>query len=178
MAEHPRGPAPAEVRVAAFADLDAATAYRLWQLRVDVFVVEQGCAYPELDGRDLEVTTRHVWVERDGAPVAYLRVLDEPGGCRIGRVCVAAHARGTGLADALMRQALHEVGARRCELHAQSYLAGWYARWGFAVTGAEFLDDGIPHVPMAREPGPRAVGSTPLPPAEEQARVSDAEDPS
>jgi ElaA protein len=138
------------VRVATFADLAAATAYRLWRLRVDVFVVEQQCAYPDLDGRDLEPTTRHVWVERHGAPVAYLRVLDEPEGCRIGRVCVAAHARGAGLADALMRRALEEVGARRCVLHAQAHLAGWYGRLGFAVTGPEFLDDGIPHVPMER----------------------------
>jgi len=148
--EQPGGPAPVEVQVAAFARLDAETAYRLWKLRVDVFVVEQECAYPELDGRDLEATTRHVWVERDGAPVAYLRVLDEPDGCRIGRVCVAAHARGVGLADALMRRALDEVGARRCVLDAQAHLAGWYGRWGFSVTGPEFLDDGIPHVPMER----------------------------
>jgi predicted GNAT family N-acyltransferase/GrpB-like predicted nucleotidyltransferase (UPF0157 family) len=148
--EHPGELAPVEVRVAAFADLDAETAYRLWQLRVDVFVVEQQCAYPELDGRDLEATTRHVWVERDGAPVAYLRVLDEPDGCRIGRVCVAESARGAKLADALMRRALDEVGARRCVLDAQVYLAGWYGRWGFSVTGPEFLDDGIPHVPMER----------------------------
>ncbi|MDQ4085036.1 MAG: GNAT family N-acetyltransferase [Actinomycetota bacterium] len=139
------------VRVAAFADLDARTAYRLWALRVDVFVVEQCCAYRELDGRDLEAETRHVWAEVDGAPVAYLRLLGEPDGSRrIGRVCVAASARGRGWAGVLMERALHEVGRRRCVLDAQSHLADWYARWGFSVTGPEFLDDGIPHVPMAR----------------------------
>jgi ElaA protein len=160
VSERPGGPVPDAVRVhvAAFADLDAATAYRLWQLRVDVFVVEQQCAYPELDGRDLEASTRHVWLERDGAPVAYLRVLQEPGGCRIGRVCVAAQARGAGLADALMRRAMEEVGPRRCVLHGQSYLADWYARWGFAVTGPEFLDDGIPHVPMERAASEEDLG--------------------
>src|SRR5262249_38328812 len=47
-------------------------------------------------------------------------------------------------------RALDEVGARPCVLDAQCYLAGWYARWGFTVTGPEFLDDGIPHVPMER----------------------------
>jgi ElaA protein len=137
------------VRVAAFDDLDARTAYRLWRLRVDVFVAEQQCAYPDLDGRDLESDTRHVWAEQDRLPIGYLRVLAEPdGACRIGRVCVAPHARGRGTADSLMRRALEEVGERRCLLHAQAYLADWYARWGFAVTGPEFLDDGIPHVPM------------------------------
>jgi ElaA protein len=145
------GGGSAAVRVAAFADLDARTAYLLCALRVEVFVVEQECAYRELDGRDLEPQTRHVWAEVDGAPIAYLRLLTEPDGVlRIGRVCVAASARGQGWAGALMDRALQEVGERPCVLDAQAHLADWYARWGFAVTGPEFLDDGIPHVPMAR----------------------------
>jgi ElaA protein len=49
-----------------------------------------------------------------------------------------------------MRRVLDEIGDRRCVLDAQSYLSDWYAQWGFTVTGPEFLDDGIPHVPMAR----------------------------
>jgi ElaA protein len=137
------------VHVAGFTELDARTAYELWQLRVDVFVVEQECCYRELDGRDVEPGTRHVWARRDGAVVACLRVLQEPDGiCRIGRVCVAAGARGEGWAGRVMQEALHLVAERRCVLDAQTYLADWYRRWGFAPTGPEFLDDGIPHVPM------------------------------
>jgi ElaA protein len=139
------------VHVAAFGDLDSRTAYLLWQLRTDVFVVEQECAYRELDGRDLEQSTLHVWAERNGEPMGYLRVLAEPDDRRrIGRVCVSEQARGGGLAAALMRRALEEIGDRRCVLDAQAYLADWYAQWGFTVTGPEFLDDGIPHVPMER----------------------------
>jgi ElaA protein len=139
------------VYVAAFGDLHPRTAYLLWQLRTDVFVVEQECAYRELDGRDLEPATLHVWAERDGEPVGYLRVLAEADDSRrIGRVCVSVQARGSGLAAALMRRALDEIGDRECVLDAQSYLSDWYAQWGFAVTGPEFLDDGIPHVPMRR----------------------------
>ena len=137
------------VRVAAFSELDVHTAYRLWRLRVDVFVVEQNCVYPELDGRDAEPGTRHVWAEQDGEVVGCLRVLLEPDGtCRIGRVCVAPDARGRGWAGRLMRQALQLVEGRRCVLDAQVYLTDWYAQWGFTPTGPEFLDDGIPHVPM------------------------------
>jgi ElaA protein len=137
------------VRVAAFSELDVHTAYRLWRLRVDVFVVEQNCVYPELDGRDAEPGTRHVWAEQDGEVVGCLRVLLEPDGtCRIGRVCVAPDARGRGWAGRLMRKALQLVEGRRCVLDAQVYLTDWYARWGFTPTGPEFLDDGIPHVPM------------------------------
>jgi ElaA protein len=151
---HPGRPEarPPRVRVAGFDDLDARTAYLLWQLRESVFVVEQECPYPELDGHDLEPGTRHVWVEEDGCPVAYLRLLEDPDGVRIGRVLVAQHRRGGGLAAALMRTALELVGDRPSLLDAQSYLARWYTRFGYERAGEEFLDDGIPHVPM-RRPG-------------------------
>lgn len=139
------------VHHAAFDDIDPRTAYLLWQLRERVFVVEQECPYLELDGRDLEPSTRHVWVE-DGGPVAYLRVLEDPDEMRIGRVLVAASHRGRGLAGDLLRTALDLVGDRPCHLDAQSYLAGWYTRLGFDQSGAEFLEDGIPHVPMRRTP--------------------------
>jgi ElaA protein len=138
-----------DVRVAAFDELDARTSYLLWQLRESVFVVEQSCPYQELDGRDLEPGTRHLWVDDDG-PVAYLRLLDDGDRWRIGRVLVARSHRRRGLADRLMRAALELVGDRPSRLDAQSYLGEWYARFGYRQTGAEFLDDGIPHVPMAR----------------------------
>ena len=141
-------------RVAAFADLDAATLYGLLRLRVDVFVVEQQCPYPELDGRDTEPATRHLWLERDGTPIAYLRLLAEPGGvARIGRVAVAPEARSGGLASRLMTAALAQVGDRECVLDAQSHLVDFYAHHGFTPTGPEFLEDGIPHVPMRRTRG-------------------------
>lgn len=149
---------PEIVRAAGFAELTAATLYALLKLRVDVFVVEQRCPYPELDGRDTEPATRHLWLERDGAPVAYLRMLAEPDGpVRIGRVAVAPGARRAGLAGQLVAAALAEVGERECVLDAQSYLVDFYARYGFAPTGPEYLDDGIPHRPMRRPAGHRPM---------------------
>jgi ElaA protein len=139
-----------DVRVAAFDELDPRTAYLLWQLREEVFVVEQACAYPELDGRDLEPGTRHVWVAEGDRPVAYLRLLEDGHAVRIGRVLVAADRRGRGIAEALMHAALGLVGDRVSHLDAQSYLAGWYARFGYEASGPEFVEDGIPHVPMRR----------------------------
>lgn len=146
-----------DVRVAAFDELDVATSYALWALRESVFVVEQECPYQELDGRDLEPGTRHVWADDAGAPVGYLRVLEDPGMARIGRVVTAATHRGAGVASLLMRAALDHVGDRPSRLDAQSYLVGWYARFGYIPAGPEFLDDGIPHVPMTR--GPQAPPS-------------------
>lgn len=136
------------MRSAAFADLDPFTLYAILRLRVDVFVVEQACAYPELDGRDTEASARHHWIEEDGSVVACLRVLTEPdGSTRIGRVATAPHARRRGHAARLLVSALASV-PRPVVVHAQSHLASWYATFGFAREGADFLEDGIVHTPM------------------------------
>jgi ElaA protein len=139
------------LHIASFDELDAATLYRLLRLRTDVFVVEQKDPYPELDGRDLEPSAVHLWLARGDEPVGYLRILTDPDGtARIGRVVVAADARGSGLSGRLLTAALERIDGRRCVLAAQSHLAGFYARYGFEVTGPEFLDGSIPHLPMAR----------------------------
>jgi ElaA protein len=138
-----------------FADLDANTLYAILRLRTDVFVVEQSCPYPELDGRDLEPATRHLWLapaSDQAEPVSYLRILEEPdGGARIGRVCTAVGHRGAGLSGRLIAAALARIDSRQCVLDAQSHLVGFYAAFGFAAAGPEFVDDGIPHVPMRRQ---------------------------
>lgn len=145
------------VRRARVHDLSARELYRILRLRVDVFVMEQDCAADsELDGRDLEPTTLHVWLdtgEQEHAVTGYLRVLDDPGGiARIGRVCTARLARGRGVARAVMQAAIDEVGDRPIVLSAQSYALGFYQGFGFVAEGEEYLDEGIPHVDMRREP--------------------------
>jgi ElaA protein len=138
--------------VLAFDELDARAAYAVWKLRQDVFVVEQDCPYPDLDGRDDEPGTRHVLLQDEDELLGYARVLDDGAHARIGRVVLAPAARGRGLADPLMRAALDAIGERPVVLDAQSPLASWYASFGFEVTGEEFLEDGIPHLPMRRAP--------------------------
>ncbi|KAA2258855.1 GNAT family N-acetyltransferase [Solihabitans fulvus] len=123
------------------------------RLRVDVFVVEQSCPYPELDGRDLEPTTRHFWLhgEDSAEPLAYLRLLEERGGrFRIGRICTARAARGQGFSRRLMEAALAEIGRAESVLDAQTYVTAFYASFGFVAEGSEYLEDGIPHVRMRR----------------------------
>jgi ElaA protein len=138
------------IRAAAFAELDGLTLYRLLALRVAVFVVEQACAYPELDGRDLEPATVHLWIDGDDdEPAAYLRVLAEAdGSVRIGRVVTVPARRGEALATALVTDALARTAPATVVLDAQSHLTGWYEGFGFEIAGAEYLDDGIPHTPM------------------------------
>ncbi|MCB0927915.1 MAG: GNAT family N-acetyltransferase [Mycobacterium sp.] len=136
-------------------DIDAATLYELLKLRVEVFVVEQACPYPELDGRDLLAETRQFWLENlDGQVIATLRLMEEhPGGTkefRIGRVCTRRDERGHGHAARLLMAALAEVGDHPCRVNSQTYLADMYARHGFVADGPEFTEDGIPHIPMVR----------------------------
>jgi ElaA protein len=138
------------VLVAGFDGLPARTAYDVWRLRQQVFVVEQDCPYPDLDGRDLEPGTRHVVLLEDEAVLGTLRVLDDGDRARIGRVVLARAARGRGLAALLMDEALALCGDREVHLDAQTPLAGFYAGHGFEVTGPEFDEDGIMHVPMRR----------------------------
>lgn len=143
-------------------DVDPRTLHDLVQLRVDVFVVEQNCPYRELDGRDVEPETEHLWTADSAGPTAYLRILSESdGSARVGRVCTRAEARGQGLAARLMDAVLERAGDRVIVLAAQEYLTGWYGRFGFTATGAPYLEDDIPHVPMRREPSANAQAGLP-----------------
>jgi ElaA protein len=140
-----------EVRTASFRDLEIGTLYALLKLRSEVFVVEQECHYQDLDGRDDEPGTRHVWLSRGDEIRAYLRILDDGDVLRIGRVVTSRKARGAGLAARLMDEALTIIGNRPSVLDAQAHLVGFYTRFGYRQTGPEFLEDGIPHIPMLRE---------------------------
>lgn len=168
-----RNPSPAAVPLAAVpqaavvrrswaADLDPATLYALLKLRVDVFVAEQNCPYPELDGRDLEPRARHYWLaggscgsHGSGPVLGTLRLLKEPdGGYRVGRLCVVKELRSNGLGTRLMDAVLAEVSDGDCVLDAQTPHVGFYSGFGFAAIGDPYDWDGIEHVPMRR---PRRV---------------------
>jgi ElaA protein len=134
-----------------FGELNTGELVEILRLRIDVFVVEQGCPYPEIDGRDDEPATRHVWIDDSaGRPAAYLRLLDDDDVRRIGRVVTRPSSRGEGLAGRLVHHAL-ATSEGPWVLDAQSHLARWYESFGFVQDGAEFLEDGISHVPMRRK---------------------------
>jgi ElaA protein len=141
-----------EVLRSAGDELSAAQLYDLLRLRCEVFVVEQECAYQELDGLDLLSTTTHLWVEAaDRRVLSCLRVFPgELRDWRIGRVCTAADQRGQGHSARLMRAALDRYPGSSWMLHAQCAVVEFYRRMGFAESGPEFDEDGIPHVLMVR----------------------------
>ena len=127
------------------------TLYRILQLRSQVFVVEQDCVFLDLDGRDLDAGCRQLWIEDDGGDVvAVARVIDEGHARHIGRIVTAEAARGEGHAGRLLEHAL-ATSEPPWIMEAQARLARWYETFGFAVTGEEYMDDGILHVPMRRD---------------------------
>ena len=125
----------------------------LWQIykrRVDVFVVEQNCPYPEVDDKDLAAL--NVFAEKDGQLAAYCRIISEDTLIKIGRELVISSFRQMGLGRVLMQQALQVVQQRfpRQEIYieAQLYLQRFYESLGFHKISDEYWEDGIPHIDM------------------------------
>jgi len=150
-----------------FDSLDSGTLFACMKLRVDVFVVEQACAYPELDDHDTALTTLHLTGYQGTQLVAYARAvpieeLPDPvskvltKAVKIGRVVVAASHRGTGVAQALMETMLHRLDRdfpeRLQTLAAQDAVASFYADFGFRRVSEIYLETGIMHVDMIRKP--------------------------
>jgi ElaA protein len=130
--------------------------YSILRLRSDVFVVEQNCVFPDMDGRDPRCEHLCGW-SAPGELAAYLRLL--PPGVRtpevsLGRVAVAPHRRRQGLARAAMLEGLRRCGQRYpgqpVKVSAQQYLEPFYVSLGFRTVGAAYLEDGIWHVDMVR----------------------------
>lgn len=138
--------------------------YSFLKLRTDVFFVEQRIDEEELDNRDQEPTTRHLWIADAAGTAAYLRVIfdDEPEhfDARIlfGRVVVRPDRRGQGLAQILIERVLEAYGRESMLLHAQEYIAGLYAKYGFEPFGDPYVEAGLSHVMMYRAGRPRATG--------------------
>ncbi len=150
------GPSPAPtLRSAAFDDLTPRQLYAMLRLRVDVFVVEQDCAYPELDGRDEERGAIHVWHELGGEVLSTARLLTEDDRGhrtgRIGRIATAPAARGRGLAGELIEFGIAHFAGHPVMLGAQAHLEAYYAKFGFVRSGPDYDEDGIPHLPMRRD---------------------------
>lgn len=123
-------------------------------IRRAVFVAELGVSEAlEIDAREHEA--RHLLALLEGRPVGTLRVRlrDDGRVAKIERVAVLGAARGRMVGRDLMAAALdlaRSEGAEEAELHAQTYAAGFYQRLDFEAFGAEFEEDGLPHVAMRR----------------------------
>jgi ElaA protein len=144
-----------------FGDLPQELLYEVLRFRQAIFVVEQRCAYPDLDG--LDQRAQHLLLRVEGELAGCLRLIPLPDEARvaIGRVAVAVPLRRQGFARSLMIEALarcrSDFSDCRVTLSGQTYLAPFYESLGFVVTSAPYDDYGLSHVDMklrsARHPG-------------------------
>ncbi len=136
-----------------FEELSASELYKIMQLRNDVFVVEQNCVYQDADDKDQLSLHFCGW---DGEKlVAYTRII--PQGisyteASIGRVVTSPAYRNTGAGRQLMQESIdrtfNQFSCTAIKIGAQVYLTKFYQSLGFVQSGAEYLEDGIPHIEM------------------------------
>ena len=139
-----------------FQQLTTNELYQLLRLRCQVFLVEQQCAYLDIDGSDQAADHLLAWDAGDEL-AGYLRAFapGKPGAAaRIGRVVTSASHRGTGLGHWLMDEALEFLAQQYpgagVEISAQAYLEGFYSKFGFRRSSENYLEDGIAHCTMTR----------------------------
>lgn len=146
-------------------DLSATQLYGLFAARVAVFVVEQDCAYQDLDGHDLDAGHLIGW---SGTTVAACLRLLQPGvtfaELSIGRVVTTASFRGTGIGREMMSRAVAHIDQTyprlKTRIGAQAHLQKFYGAFGFTTDSGVYLEDGIPHVEMIRVPACEAKRTT------------------
>ena len=137
-----------------FTELSAAELYAILRARQDVFVVEQNCPFPEIDGKDLDAY--HLWFEENGDILAYARVLDRGVSFEtpaVGRVISIRRREGLGsrILSEGIRIAREKYSAEAIMLEAQVYARKLYEKQGFVQVSEEFLEDSIPHIIMRLE---------------------------
>ena len=136
-----------------FKELTTTELYQLLKLRAEVFVVEQNCAYLDIDNYDLGAL--HILGFKNDEVVAYARLL--PQGyyhkeAGIGRVVTGSKVRTLGYGKLLMEyaitEALSQFKTTEITISAQLYLEKFYTNLGFKTEGETYLEDDIPHIKM------------------------------
>ncbi len=143
-------------KIKRFNELSLLELQNIYQLRSEVFVVEQNCVYQDIDGKDPKAI--HVFAEFKDEVAAYCRIF-KPGDyfdeASIGRVVIAEKFRANKWGHDLMKQAISAVlehfGESQITISAQLYLKKFYESHGFVQVSEEYLEDDIPHIRMERK---------------------------
>ena len=139
-----------------FEQLSTQDLYKIIKARIDVFVVEQNCPYPDCD--DTDQIALHLWAEANGKVMAYCRIFPEGikySEASIGRVLTTEKGRGRNLGRQMMKYAVEAIENRlhtsEIRISAQDYLISFYQEFGFSPTDKKYLEDDLPHTEMYRE---------------------------
>lgn len=140
-----------ELKIKKYNELTTDELYEILRLRSAIFVVEQNCAYQDIDHADQRAI--HLWLEDNEGIVAYGRVVEKGiflPEVAIGRI--VSRDRRKGLATQIVKKGIEiaqqEYQADRIMLEAQVYARSLYEKCGFQQCSEEFLEDGIPHIRM------------------------------
>ena len=143
------------VIVKKFEELTTQELYTILQLRSEVFVVEQNCAYQDLDGKDDRAL--HILGTKNNKIIAYTRIFrpnDYAKVASIGRVVVQKDQRKYGYGKVILNESIRAVekyfNETTIHVSAQLYLERFYEELGFIQIGDGYLEDGIPHIGMIR----------------------------
>ena len=143
-------------KIKSFSELSAEEIYKILNIRQEVFVVEQECYYLDADNYDQKAI--HLWAEKNGDIVAYLRIFREGikyPEASIGRVLTSKSVRGESLGKTLVAFSLqiifNKFRSKSIRISAQDYLIKFYSDFGFVDTGKKYLEDDIPHTEMIFE---------------------------
>ncbi len=142
-------------KIKSFDELTTLELYKIIQARINVFVIEQDCTYPDCDDKDQ--VALHIWAEKEGDILAYCRIFDKGikyDETSIGRVLSTEKARGTGVGRQLVDFAVKTIENRfhtsSIRISAQDYLLKFYSGFGFIPTDKKYLEDTLPHTEMYR----------------------------
>ncbi len=132
--------------------------HNILQLRINVFVVEQNCPYPELDGKDKIAYHFYAVADENSSQILAYTRLFKPGDyyqqAAIGRVVVQPEYRNTGLGHQLIQRSIQQAEkifhTTEIKIGAQTYLEKFYKSHGFNKVGEEYIEDGIPHIYMIK----------------------------
>jgi ElaA protein len=140
-----------------FAELTPKELYSILQLRNEVFIVEQNCAYQDLDNKDLK--SWHLMGMEEGKLMVYSRLL-APGisysESSIGRIVSSPSGRKKGMGKKIVEESIVQIKnlfkTDTIRIGAQLYLKKFYESFGFFQEGDIYLEDNIPHIIMLRKP--------------------------
>ena len=139
-----------------YKDLTLNELHDIIQLRINVFVVEQNCPYPELDNKD-KIAYHLFCINKEEQIIAYTRIFNQGdyyNEASFGRVVVHQDFRKQKLGHELIKQTIDNMqklfGDSIIKIGAQTYLKEFYKSFGFAKYGKEYLEDGIPHIYMLK----------------------------
>lgn len=138
-----------------FQDLSLEQLYQILQLRNEVFIVEQRCAYQDLD--HLDEQCHHLMMYDEGHLIAYARIIP-PGiaykEASIGRIVTHAKFRGMGVGATMMKLILSDMedllGNQPIQIAAQLYAEKFYEKFGFLRSSEVYDEDGIEHIKMIK----------------------------